>query len=215
MESLTDAQKQLYDWLVDYIRTSQHAPSIRQMMRAMNLRSPAPVQSRLEHLRAKGYIDWSEGKARTIRILADASTGGVPILGAIAAGGLVEPFTDAAEHLDVSSVFRQPGNFALRVIGDSMIEDLIVEGDFVIMRPISDPEQLKNGLIVAARVDGQGTTLKRFYRNGERVTLKPSNPKYNPIEVMANSVQVQGVLVGVWRNYGIPDPAIASRSSRF
>lgn len=200
MEPLTDAQQQLYDWLVDYIRTSQHAPSIRQMMRAMNLRSPAPVQSRLEHLRAKGYIDWTEGKARTIRILANVNTG-VPVLGAIAAGGLVEPFTDAVEQLDVSPVFRQPGNFALRVMGDSMIEDLIAEGDLVIMRPISDPEQLKNGLIVAARVEGHGTTLKRFYRKGEQVTLKPANPKYKPIEVMANSVQVQGVLVGVWRDY--------------
>jgi repressor LexA len=135
MESLTEAQQQLYDWLVDYIRTSQHAPSIRQMMRAMNLRSPAPVQSRLEHLRAKGYIDWTEGKARTIRILGGNSTG-VPVLGAIAAGGLVEPFTDAVEQLDISPVFRQPGNFALRVIGDSMIEDMIAEGDVVIMRPV-------------------------------------------------------------------------------
>lgn len=200
MEPLTDAQQQLYNWLIEYIRTSQHAPSIRQMMRAMNLRSPAPVQSRLEHLRAKGYIDWTEGKARTIRILAHANTG-VPVLGAIAAGGLVEPFTDTDEQLDVSPLLCQPGNFALRVIGDSMIEDLIAEGDFVVMRPVPDPEQLKNGLIVAARVEGYGTTLKRFYRQEERVTLKPANPKYEPIEVMATSVQVQGVLVGVWRNY--------------
>lgn len=200
MESLTQAQQELYDWLVEYIRTSQHAPSIRQMMRAMNLRSPAPIQSRLEHLRAKGYIDWTEGKARTIRIIGGASAG-IPILGAIAAGGLVEPFTDTVEQLDVSPVFHQPGNFALRVMGDSMIEDMIAEGDVVIMRPIPDPEQVKNGLIVAARVEGQGTTLKRFYRKGDRVTLKPANPKYNPIEVAASNVQVQGVLVGVWRNF--------------
>ncbi|HEY9635806.1 MAG TPA: transcriptional repressor LexA [Coleofasciculaceae cyanobacterium] len=212
MEPLTEAQKQLYDWLVDYIHTSQHAPSIRQMMRAMNLRSPAPVQSRLEHLRAKGYIDWTEGKARTIRILGSGSGGrGVPVLGAITAGGFVEPFTDSVDQLDVSSVFRQPGNFALRVIGDSMIEDLIAEGDVVIMRPVSDPEQLKNGLIVAARVEGHGTTLKRFYRNGERVTLKPANPKYLPIEVTARSVQVQGVLVGVWRGYDLADNLVGAR----
>ncbi|MDP8964366.1 MAG: transcriptional repressor LexA [Cyanobacteriota bacterium] len=200
MEPLTEAQQQLYDWLVEYIHTSQHAPSIRQMMRAMNLRSPAPVQSRLDHLRAKGYIDWTEGKARTIRILAASSTG-VPVLGAIAAGGFVEPFTDAVEQLDISPVFRKPGNFALRVMGDSMIEDMIAEGDVVIMQPVPDPEQLKNGLIVAARVEGHGTTLKRFYRKGEQVTLKPANPKYRPIEVKAASVQVQGVLVGVWRGY--------------
>ncbi len=213
MEPLTEAQQQLYDWLVDYIRTSQHAPSIRQMMRAMNLRSPAPVQSRLEHLRAKGYIDWTEGKARTIRILGTA-TAGVPVLGAITAGGLVEPFTDAVEHLDVSPVFRQAGNFALRVTGDSMIEDLIAEGDVVIMRPVPDPEQLNNGLIVAARVEGYGTTLKRFYRQGERVTLKPSNSKYQPIEVAATSVQVQGILVGVWRGCDLAEQSVAAGRSQ-
>lgn len=200
MEPLTEAQQQLYDWLVEYIQTSQHAPSIRQMMRAMNLRSPAPVQSRLEHLRAKGYIDWTEGKARTIRILGSSATG-VPVLGSIAAGGLVEPFTDSIEQLDILPVFRQAGNFALRVIGDSMIEDLIAEGDVVIMQPVPNPEQLKNGLIVAARVEGHGTTLKRFYRQGQQVTLKPANPKYIPIEVQATNVEVQGVLVGVWRGY--------------
>ncbi|NEO33869.1 MAG: repressor LexA [Symploca sp. SIO3C6] len=200
MEPLTRPQQQLYDWLVDYIHSAQHAPSIRQMMRAMNLRSPAPVQSRLEHLRAKGYIDWTEGKARTIRILG-ISKAGVPVLGAIAAGGLVEPFNDGIEHLDLSGFFNQAGNFALRVTGDSMIEDLITEGDVVIMKPVPDQEQLKNGLIVAARVEGCGTTLKRFYRQGELITLKPANPQYKPIEVMANKVQVQGVLVGVWRGY--------------
>jgi repressor LexA len=200
MEPLTEVQQELYTWLVEYIRASQHAPSIRQMMRAMNLRSPAPVQSRLEHLRAKGYIDWTEGKARTIRILGGTATG-VPVLGTIAAGGLVEPFTDSIEQLDILPIFHQQGNFALRVMGDSMIDDLIAEGDVVIMRPVPNPEQLKNGLIVAARVEGHGTTLKRFYRTGEQVTLKPANPKYFPIEVRATNVQVQGVLVGVWRGY--------------
>ena len=77
MESLTTAQQELYDWLVRYIRDNRHSPSIRQMMTAMKLKSPAPIQSRLEHLRNKGYIDWTEGKARTIRILQESQ--GVPI----------------------------------------------------------------------------------------------------------------------------------------
>lgn len=200
MEPLTAVQQELYEWLAEYIRTTQHAPSIRQMMKAMKLKSPAPIQSRLERLRAKGYIDWSEGKARTIRILHPESQG-VPVLGAIAAGGLVEPFTDTVEHLDLSGLFRQSDCFALRVIGDSMIEDLIAEGDVAIVRSVSPDERLKNGAIVAARVEGHGTTLKRFYRYAEKVTLKPSNPKYPVIEVMADDVEVQGILVGVWRGY--------------
>ena len=201
MEALTAAQQELYNWLGEFIRQHQHSPSIRQMMQAMQLKSPAPVQSRLEHLRAKGYIEWTEGKARTIRILQPPVRQGIPVLGAIAAGGLVEPFTDAIEQLDFSNLFLPPKTFALRVIGDSMIEDLIAEGDVAIMRPVPEQDQVKNGSIVAALVDGHGTTLKRFYRLGDRVTLKPANAKYKPIEVDAMQVQVQGTLIGVWRGY--------------
>ena len=198
MERLTEAQQQLFDWLLEYIRQHRHSPSIRQMMQAMELKSPAPIQSRLEHLRAKGYISWTEGKARTIRIL-QADTQGVPILGAIAAGGLVEPFTDTVDRLDLSNLLLQPQYFALRVTGDSMIEALIAPGDVVIMKPVADPKSLKNGTIVAAMVEGHGTTLKHFHRKGNKVTLKPANGKYSPIEVSASHVQVQGSLVGVWR----------------
>jgi repressor LexA len=200
MERLTDPQKELYEWLVEYIRLNQHSPSIRQMMQGMNLKSPAPIQSRLEHLRNKGYIGWNEGRARTLRILHPAKQG-VPILGTIAAGGLIEPFTDAVEHLDLANLSLPPQSYALRVAGDSMIEDLIADGDVVFLRPVAEPNQLKNGTIVAARVEGHGTTLKRFYRHDDLVTLKPANPNYNPIEVSAMQVEVQGSLVGIWRNY--------------
>lgn len=193
-------QQELYEWLAEYIRIHQHSPSIRQMMQAMNLKSPAPIQSRLEHLRTKGYIEWTEGKARTIRVLQPIKQG-VPVLGAIAAGGLIEPFTDAVEHIDFSNFVLPAQTYALRVTGDSMIEDLITDGDLVFLRPVPEPDQLKNGTIVAARVDGYGNTLKRFYRSGDRITLKPANPKYNPIEVAAIQVEVQGSLVGVWRGY--------------
>jgi repressor LexA len=206
MEPLTEAQQQLFDWLVAYIQHYQHSPSIRQMMKAMNLKSPAPIQSRLEHLRTKGYIDWSSGRARTIRILHNPtaldSAGvapGVPILGAIAAGGLVEPYTESVERLELGSLALDSHCFALRVIGDSMIEDFIQEGDIVILRPVTEPKRLKNGTIVAARVIGEGTTLKHFHRQAGQVTLQPGNSNYPPIQVSATQVEVQGVLVGVWR----------------
>ncbi|MBD2577053.1 repressor LexA [Oscillatoria sp. FACHB-1406] len=199
METLTAPQQELYDWLVEYIHSQQHPPSIRQMMKAMNLKSPAPIQSRLERLRNKGYIDWTAGKARTIRILHPQQ--GLRVLGSIAAGGLVEPFTDTQEQLDLTDIFRQPNCFALRVTGDSMIEDFITDGDMAIVRSLPEREQPKNGTIVAARVEGHGTTLKRFYCDAGTVTLQPSNPQYSPIEVAADLVQIQGVLVGVWRGY--------------
>ncbi|NET30453.1 MAG: repressor LexA [Cyanothece sp. SIO1E1] len=204
MEPLTEVQQELYDWLVDYIRTHQHSPSIRQMMRAMELKSPAPIQSRLEHLKTKGYIDWTEGKARTIRLL---HSQGVPIQGAIAAGAVVESFTDAVDSLDFSTLPLQPQDFALRVRGDSMIDALIDSGDIVIIRPVKDPHSLKNGTIVAARVEGEGTTLKYFHRKGNQVTLQPANSNYDPIKVAADRLDVQGALVAVWRGY---DPSMKS-----
>ncbi len=204
MESLTEAQRQLYDWLAEYIHQHQHSPSIRQMMAAMNLKSPAPVQSRLEHLRNKGYIDWSEGQARTIRLL-QATPKGVPILGAIAATSLVENYPDSeVEHLDLSSLLLKPQHFALKVRGHSMIDALIDDGDVVILKPTDDPKTIKNDTIVAARVEGK-TTLKYFQRKGSKIVLQPGNPNrdlYPVTEVPASQVEIQGVLVGVWRGYG-------------
>ncbi len=202
MEPLTEVQQELYNWLVEYIQEHQHSPSIRQMMRAMGLKSPAPIQSRLEHLRTKGYIDWTEGKARTIRIVESVHRG-VPIRGEIAAGGLIEPFTDEAERLDIIGLQLRPQDYALRVSGDSMIDAMIADGDIVIMRPVLEPDRLKNGKIVAARVEGSGNTLKYFYRSDDRVTLKPANPNYDPIEATAEQVSIQGVLVGVWRGFSL------------
>jgi repressor LexA len=194
MESLTKAQKELYNYLIDYIKKTQHAPSIRQMMRAMNLKSPAPIQSRLERLRNKGYIDWIEGKARTIRILHQVDKEELPILGAIAAGGLVEPFQDVQETLNFQHLDQQSNHYALVVVGDSMIQDLIADGDYVIMRSPFPDEILKEGEIVAARVKGQGTTLKRFYQNKDNIILKASNPKYKPIQVNPEEVEIQHLL---------------------
>ncbi len=202
MENLTPAQKELYDWLVEYIQTTQHAPSIRQMMVAMNLRSPAPIQSRLERLRSKGYIDWTNGKARTMRILHQPDQG-LPILGAITAGGLVEPFIDVEQRLDLNHLLAKSDYYVLRVTGDSMIEDSIIEGDLVVMREVSSIDEAKSSDIVAARVLGQGTTLKRFYREENKVTLQSANAKYESIEVDVNSLELQGILVGIWRTMEI------------
>ena len=87
-DSLTPAQNELYGWIKDYMKDFQHSPSIRQMMQAMGLKSPAPIQSRLKHLQEKGYISRQEGKARTMHIV-DESIEGVPIMGSVAAGGLI------------------------------------------------------------------------------------------------------------------------------
>jgi len=197
-EALTTAQQELYDWLVDFIGAHHHSPSIRQMMQAMGLRSPAPIQSRLRHLQQKGWIKWQEGQARTLQLIED-SISGIPVLGAIAAGGLIETFDDVQETLDLNSVLQLKGLFALTVNGDSMIDSFIADGDTVLMEPVNDPYHIRNGTIVSAMVPGLGTTLKHFFREGSLVRLEAANPSYEPIEIDAGQVFVQGKLTAVWR----------------
>ena len=156
---LTQAQNELYGWIKDYMRQFKHSPSIRQMMMAMGLKSPAPIQSRLKHLQEKGYISWQEGKARTLQLVEDVLDG-VPILGSVAAGGLVETFSDINENLDMSDVLKKKDIFALTVNGDSMIDAYIAHGDMVLMEPVTNIESIRNGMIVSALVPGLGTTLK-------------------------------------------------------
>ena len=197
-EPLTTAQQELYDWLSDYIGSHRHSPSIRQMMLAMGLRSPAPVQSRLRHLQQKGWLTWQEGQARTLQLLGDVALG-IPVLGAVAAGGLVETFDDVQEHLDLAPVLETRGLFALTVNGDSMVDAHIADGDVVLMEPVLEPRRLRQGTIVSALVAGSGTTLKHFHLDGSVVRLEAANPAYDPIELPAEQVQVQGKLMAVWR----------------
>tara|TARA_Y100001978_G_C23607151_1_gene391723 strand:+ start:406 stop:1023 length:618 start_codon:yes stop_codon:yes gene_type:complete len=196
--NLTDAQNELFVWIKSYMKDFKHSPSIRQMMQAMGLKSPAPIQSRLKHLQEKGFISWQEGKARTLQIV-DELIDGIPIMGSIAAGGLIETFNDVQENFDISDVFQKKDLFALTVNGDSMIEACIADGDMVLMAPILNINSLKNGTIVSAMVPGAGTTLKYFFKKGEKVVLEAANPSYKPIELSCDDVIFQGKLVAVWR----------------
>ena len=196
--NLTDAQNELYAWIKNYMRDFQHSPSIRQMMQAMGLKSPAPIQSRLKHLQEKGYISWQEGKARTMQIV-DEIIEGVPIMGSIAAGGLVETFSDVNDNLDISNVLKKKNIFALTVNGDSMIDAGIADGDMVLMEPINDLYSLRNGTIVSALVPGMGTTLKYYFKRSGKIFLEAANSSYQPIELDPEHVIFQGKLLAVWR----------------
>ena len=198
-ERLTDAQNELFEWIKDYIKNFNHSPSIRQMMSAMGLKSPAPIQSRLKHLQDKGYISWQEGKARTLQLISEIKDGSIPILGSVAAGGLIEAFSDLDEHLDIGDVLYKKGVFALTVNGDSMIDAFIADGDMVLMEPVNDLNYLRNGTIVSAMLPGSGTTLKYFFKSGNQVRLEAANQNYEPIIVNADEISIQGKLLAVWR----------------
>jgi len=197
-DNLTDAQNELYEWIKEYMKDFQHSPSIRQMMQAMGLKSPAPIQSRLKHLQEKGYISWQEGKARTLQLI-DEVIEGIPVMGSVAAGGLIETYSDVNENLDISEVLKKKNVFALTVNGDSMIDACIADGDMVLMEPIIDSNCLRNGTIVSAMVPGLGTTLKYFSKRGAKIFLEAANPAYEPIELNLDQVVFQGKLLAVWR----------------
>ena len=196
--NLTEAQNELYNWIKGYMKDFQHSPSIRQMMSGMGLKSPAPIQSRLKHLQEKGYISWQEGKARTLKLVEDLNIG-VPIMGSVAAGGLIETFNDFNETLDISDVLNKKDVFALTVNGDSMIDASIANGDMVLMEPVKDLYSLRNGTIVSALVPGLGTTLKYFFKRDNNIVLEAANSSYEPIELSFEEVVVQGKLLAVWR----------------
>jgi len=197
-ENLTDAQNELYLWIKDYLKNFQHSPSIRQMMQAMGLKSPAPIQSRLKHLQDKGYISWQEGKARTLQIV-DEIIQGIPIMGSVAAGGLIETYTDMNENLDFSDIFNKKDIFALTVNGDSMIDACIAHGDMVLMEPVRDKSSLRNGAIISALVPGLGTTLKYFVKKQNKIFLEAANDAYDPIILDFDQLVIQGKLLAVWR----------------
>ena len=198
-KNLSDAQNELYVWIKDYLKEFKHSPSIRQMMQAMGLKSPAPIQSRLKHLQEKGYISWQEGKARTLQIIDSIKSAEIPIMGSVAAGGLIETFSDVNETIDFSEVFYKKHVFALTVNGDSMIEAQIAHGDMVLMEEIKDLFSVRNGNIVSAYVPGMGTTLKYFLKKNNKIILEAANPAYEPIILDPDQVEIQGKLLAVWR----------------
>ena len=201
-DELTEAQNELLEWIKNYFKDFQHSPSIRQMMHGMGLKSPAPIQSRLKHLQEKGYISWQEGRARTLQLvdsLMDIRE--IPVLGSIAAGGLIEAYSDVSETFDLSDVLKKKGVFALTVNGDSMKDAYIADGDTVLMEPVTDKNYLKNGTIVSAMVPGLGTTLKYFLKKNNQIILEAANPNYEPIVLDQTQVSIQGKLLAVWRKF--------------
>ena len=196
---LTEAQKELFDWIKNYIKDFQHSPSIRQMMKGMELKSPAPIQSRLKHLQEKGYITWQEGRARTLQLANQLVGNCVPVLGSVAAGGLIESYSDVHETLDLSETIQKEGVFALTVNGDSMVDAFIADGDMVLMEPVKETNYLRNGTIVSAMVPGAGSTLKYFFKKNDKIILEAANSNYDPIVLDLDQVSIQGKLLAVWR----------------
>src|SRR3990167_6692258 len=196
-------QSQILDFIKQYIQANLSAPTLRQIADAIGVSSLATVHEHLEALEVKKLIKRKTGKTRAIELVSQdivlSSEGfDAPILGFIAAGSPIEAYTDPNATMSIPTAFvsGKKRTFVLQVRGESMIEEQIRDGDFVV---IEQAENANNGDIVVALLDNGMATLKIFYRETTRIRLEPANAKMTPIFV--KNVKIQGKVVGLIRKY--------------
>ena len=198
-------QKQIIDFIDQYIQKFGTSPTLQEIADALGVSSLATVHEHLQSLTKKGVIRRHEGAVRGIELI-DNAIGNVvdgielPILGFIAAGSPIEPITDPNASIKVSSTMLsgKKRSFVLQVKGDSMIEEGILDGDFVV---IEQQDSVRDGDIVVALLDNGLATLKKLFREATRVRLEPANSAMRPI--YAKNVTVQGKVVGLVRRFGM------------
>lgn len=207
--ALTPRQKELLDFLTGFIQENGYSPSYEEIAAGLKLASLATVHKHVSALERKNYLKRLHNQSRSLEVSSGYraeyqqrhpahSPGDVPLLGRIAAGSPVEAI-QGSETLSFSDFTGKTGTFALQVRGESMIDDHICSGDYVLVEPGSDA---KDGEIVVALVDGSDATLKRFYREPDgKVRLQPANSQMQPIIVDARSVQIQGRVLAVHRKF--------------
>ena len=194
--SLTMRQREIYDFIRSKIEGRGYGPTVREIGQNFDIKSPNGVMCHLKALEKKGLIIREGFSARAIQLV-DYKPGasGLPMLGNVAAGAPTAA-SEQDDRLDFAELFGGPNHFALRVRGQSMIEDHIADGDYVVIR---HQGEAPNGERVVAMVDGE-VTLKRFYKDRHHVRLEPANGKMQPIIVQPNSdTRILGILVGVLR----------------
>lgn len=205
--ALTKRQRQVYDFLADFVQRQGYSPSYEEIGAGLGLSSLATVHKHVSNLEKKGLLKRDYNRSRSIDVLPpkgrlkqvwDAQAAGVlPLVGRIAAGRPVEALENP-ETISLAEITRSKDVFVLQVTGESMQDEHIVDGDYVL---VEKTKVARNGEIVVALVDGGDTTLKRIYKEGDRVRLQPSNVQMPPIVVPAAAVQVQGRVIGVLRKY--------------
>ncbi|OGD88039.1 repressor LexA [Candidatus Curtissbacteria bacterium RIFCSPHIGHO2_01_FULL_41_11] len=196
-------QKQILDFLHKYIKENGHAPTLVEIAKKLGVRSLATVHEHLQTLERKGLIKKSSGLVRGIDLIdkkiSDVVRGiELPLMGFIAAGSPIEPFSDPTAKFTVSQNLVSPRkkSYVLQVKGESMIEDGILDGDFVV---VEETKEVRNGDIVVAMINNGVVTLKRFFKEPGRVRLEPANSSMQPI--YATDVTIQGRVTSVIRKY--------------
>lgn len=202
MQPLTKRQREILDYLNEFIQQHGYAPSLEEIGKRFSLSSLATVHKHLTNLQEKGFIRRSWNRSRSVELL-PSRTGGraveLPMSGYVAAGMPIEAVA-GNETISVpeSLVSGRRDTYVLRVRGDSMIDEQIRDGDWVI---VENRQSVDNGEMVIALVGGSDATLKKFYKENGRVRLQPANQSMPPIVLDPDTVQIQGVVVGVMRKY--------------
>lgn len=200
--ALTRRQRQVYDVVRTFIARRGYSPSLEEIGEALGLSSVATVHRHVARLTEKGLLRKDANRSRSVEVVEAEPPASVtlPLVGTVAAGAPLEVFEDA-ETIAVPRelVGRRRGSFVLRVRGDSMIDEQIRDGDYVI---VDGRRAVRDGEMVIALLDGERATLKKLFREKDgRVRLQPANARLAPIVVEAERVQVQGVVIGVLRKY--------------
>jgi repressor LexA len=198
---LTKRQREILDYLNEFIQDHGYAPSLEEIGRRFGLSSLATVHKHLTNLQEKGFIKRSWNRSRSVELVPTRSGGRaleLPLLGYVAAGVPIEAIAGVETIAVPENLVGRRDTYVLRVKGDSMIDEQIRDGDFVI---VEDRKMAENGEMVIALVGGSDVTLKKFFRENGRVRLQPANPAMQPLILEAGQVQVQGVVVGVMRKY--------------
>src|SRR5262249_10153685 len=193
---LTERQQEIYDFIRSKIEARGYGPTVREIGEAFDIKSPNGVMCHLNALVKKGIILREGGRARAIQLVDHRPpSSGLPLLGLVAAGSPTQA-VEQPDRLNYDDLFEGPDNFALKVRGQSMIDDHIADGDYVVIRR---QETAENGERVVAMIDNE-VTLKRFYRDKNHVRLEPANGTMAPIIVKdTEDPRILGVLVGVLR----------------
>ncbi|MEA3366691.1 MAG: transcriptional repressor LexA [Planctomycetota bacterium] len=196
--NLTPRQHEIVEFIRDYIAQNDYAPTMQEIADHLGVSRPT-VFEHIEALQAKGALHRKALRSRTIELAPelDPRRAALPLVGTIAAGSPIEAI-ETPEILDLEDLFQgRPGEtFVLQVRGNSMIDEQIRDGDYVI---VEKRDEARNGETVVALVDGGDATLKRFYKETGRIRLQPANPEMEPIYVQ--DCQVQGIVIGVLRKY--------------
>ena len=198
----TDRSRQVYDFVRVYTARHGYPPKLREIADHLGIVSRGVVHRHLRALEDEGFIRIEPDRARGIRLskgrVAATRPYSLPLLGRIAAGRPIEAIP-GEDEIDLSEFFVNRDRFVLRVQGDSMIEDGILDGDMVI---VEKRETAENGEIVVALIDGIEATLKRLQKNRDgSVTLRPANSQMPPMRYPSTRVRIQGVVVGQFRSY--------------